>query len=188
MSVLADSRGGISNSVGLFGEKGVTLPAQTTETDMKQQVFSMILALGCTWTAMAQPAYDLSRMNREQLNRGVVAVRNGQQVVVSWRTLMTDQVGEAYDVYRNGQKLNHEPLTKGGTFFVDEQPLVGEATYEVRGGQQNGRFVLAADAKDGYLPVKLQKPADGTTPDGQTYRYMANDASVGDVDGDGTYA
>lgn len=136
---------------------------------------------------MAQPAYDLSRMNREQLNRGVVAVRNGQQVVVSWRTLMTDQVGEAYDVYRNGQKLNHEPLTKGGTFFVDEQPLVGEATYEVRGGQQNGRFVLAADAKDGYLPVNLQKPADGTTPDGQTYRYMANDASVGDVDGDGTY-
>lgn len=136
---------------------------------------------------MAQPAYDLSRMNREQLNRGVVAVRNGQQVVVSWRTLMTDQVGEAYDVYRNGQKLNHEPLTKGGTFFVDEQPLMGDATYEVRGGQQNGRFVLAADAKDGYLPVKLQKPADGTTPDGQTYRYMANDASVGDVDGDGTY-
>lgn len=136
---------------------------------------------------MAQPAYDLSRMNREQLNRGVVAVRNGQQVVVSWRTLMTDQVGEAYDVYRNGQKLNREPLTKGGTFFVDEQPLVGEATYEVRGGQQNGRFVLAADAKDGYLPVKLQKPADGTTPDGQAFAYSANDASVGDVDGDGTY-
>ena len=147
----------------------------------------MILALGCTWTAMAQPAYDLGKMNRERLNRGVVAVRNGQQVVVGWRTLMTDQVGEAYDVYRNGQKLNSEPLTKGGTFFVDQQPLAGEATYEVRGGQQNGRFVLAADAQDGYLPVKLQKPADGTTPDGQTFTYSANDASVGDVDGDGQY-
>ena len=72
---------------------------------------------------MAQPAYDLKGMNREQLNRGVVAVRNGQQVVVSWRTLTTDPVGEAYDVYRNGQKLNRKPLTKGGTFFVDEQPL-----------------------------------------------------------------
>ena len=42
---------------------------------------------------MAQPAYDLKGMNREQLNRGVVAVRNGQQVVVSWRTLTTDPVG-----------------------------------------------------------------------------------------------
>ena len=60
---------------------------------------------------MAQPAYDLNAMNREQLNRGVVAVRDGQQVVVSWRTLTTDQVGEPYDVYRNGQKLNRKPLT-----------------------------------------------------------------------------
>ena len=147
----------------------------------------MILALGCSWAAMAQPAYDLKAMNREQLNRGVVAVRNGQQVVVSWRTLTTDPVGEAYDVYRNGQKLNRKPLTKGGTFFVDEQPLDGEAIYEVKGGQKNGRFVLAKESPDGYLPVKLQKPADGETPDGRTYSYSANDASVGDVDGDGTY-
>lgn len=147
----------------------------------------MILALGCSWAAMAQPAYDLKAMNREQLNRGVVAVRNGQQVVVSWRTLTTDQVGEAYDVYRNGQKLNRKPLTKGGTFFVDEQPLDGEAIYEVKGGQKNGRFVLAKESPDGYLPVKLQKPADGETPDGKTYSYSANDGSVGDVDGDGTY-
>ena len=136
---------------------------------------------------MAQPAYDLKAMNREQLNRGVVAVRNGQQVVVSWRTLTTDPVGEAYDVYRNGQKLNRKPLTKGGTFFVDEQPLDGEAVYEVKGGQKNGRFVLAKESPDGYLPVKLQKPADGETPDGKTYSYSANDGSVGDVDGDGTY-
>lgn len=147
----------------------------------------MILALGCSWAAMAQPAYNLKGMKRDQLNRGVVAVRNGQQVVVSWRTLTTDKVGEAYDVYRNGQKLNRQPLTKGGTFYVDEQPLDGEATYEVRGGRKNGRFVLAKEAKDGYLPVKLQKPADGETPDGRTYSYSANDASVGDVDGDGTY-
>ena len=147
----------------------------------------MILALGCSWAAMAQPAYDLKAMNREQLNRGVVAVRNGQQVVVSWRTLTTDPVGEAYDVYRNGQKLNRKPLTKGGTFFVDEQPLDGEAVYEVKGDQKNGRFVLAKESPDGYLPVKLQKPADGETPDGKTYSYSANDGSVGDVDGDGTY-
>ena len=147
----------------------------------------MILALGCSWAAMAQPAYDLKAMNREQLNRGVVAVRNGQQVVVGWRTLTTDPVGEAYDVYRNGQKLNRKPLTKGGTFFVDEQPLDGEAIYEVKGGQKNGRFVLAKESPDGYLPVKLQKPADGETPDGKTYSYSANDGSVGDVDGDGTY-
>ena len=122
--------------------------------------------------------------NREQLNRGVVAIRSGRQVVVSWRTLTSDAVGEAFDVYRNGRKLNTEPMRQGGTFFVDEAPLTADATYEVRGGGKNGCYQLLADAPDGYLPIKLQKPADGVTPDGRTFGYTANDASVGDVDGD----
>ncbi|MBL1488891.1 hypothetical protein ELC62_31085, partial [Klebsiella pneumoniae] len=44
-----------------------------------------------------------------------------------------------------------------------------------------------ANAPDGYLTIPLQKPADGECPDGRQYRYSANDASVGDVDGDGQY-
>src|SRR4029079_16242086 len=35
--------------------------------------------------------------------------------------------------------------------------------------------------------VPLDKPADAYTKDGQPYTYNANDASVGDVDGDGQY-
>ena len=138
-------------------------------------------------TCTAQPRYDLDRMQREHLDRGVVAIRNGRQVVVSWRTLENDAKGQPFDVLRNGVKLNRKPLTTGGTFFIDEQPLAGEATYEVRGGGNDGRFTLVADAPDGYIAVKLQKPADGITPDGRTYSSSANDASVGDVDGDGQY-
>ncbi len=41
-------------------------------------------------TAIAQPRYDLEKMSRERLNRGVVAVRSGERVVVSWRTLSSD--------------------------------------------------------------------------------------------------
>ena len=33
----------------------------------------------------------------------------------------------------------------------------------------------------------MQKPADGVTPAGDTYTYSPNDASIGDVDGDGEY-
>jgi rhamnogalacturonan endolyase len=117
----------------------------------------------------------------------VVAIRQGKQVVVSWRTLTSDAVGQAFDVYRNGQKLNSQPLCQGGTFYIDEAPLAGGATYEVRGGGKNGSYQLRADAPEGYLSVKLQKPADGITPDGRTFSYTANDASVGDVDGDGQY-
>ena len=34
---------------------------------------------------------------------------------------------------------------------------------------------------------RCSKPADGVTPTGEAYTYSANDMSVGDVDGDGTY-
>ena len=154
--------------------------------------------------ATAQTNYDYSKLQREQLNRGVVAVRTEDgKVAVSWRTLMSDPKGHPYDVYRNGVKLNKEPLTTGGTFFIDEQPLQTDATYEIRGGGSSGKWLLKADAPIGYLTIPLQKPEGGKVPvmqqtpppgrrpgrwrDNGSYQYTANDASVGDVDGDGQY-
>ncbi len=40
---------------------------------------------------------------------------------------------------------------------------------------------------ESYLTIPLQKPADVTLADGNTYSYSANDASCGDLDGDGEY-
>ena len=138
--------------------------------------------------ALSQPRYDHTQLSMERLDRGVVAVRQADgKVFVSWRVLRDDAKGQPFDVYRNGEKLNGQPLTSGGTCFVDEQPLAGDVVYEVKGGQADGSFTLCSDAPVGYLPVKLQKPADGTTPDGRTYSYSANDATVADVDGDGQY-
>ena len=152
----------------------------------------------------AQTNYNYSKLQREQLNRGVVAVRTEDgKVAVSWRTLMSDPKGQPYDVYRNGVKLNTKPLTTGGTFFIDEQPLQTDATYEIRGGGSSGKWLLRADAPIGYLTIPLQKPEGGQVPvmqqlppqgrrpsrwrDDGSYQYTANDASVGDVDGDGQY-
>ena len=150
-------------------------------------ILALLITLDLQPILLAQPRYDRTRMNLEHLNRGVVAFRNGAQVIVSWRTLSTDAIGQPFDIFRNGQKLNAAPLTKGGTFFIDAQPLTGDATYEVRGGGNDGAFTLKANAPDGYLSLKLEKPAAGTTPDGESYTYSANDASVADVDGDGQY-
>ena len=148
-----------------------------------------LFSLFCFAVMTGQPRYDFSRLATERLDRGVVAVRQDDgKVFISWRILKSDQKGEPFDVYRNGVKLNAEPLTQGGSFFVDEQPLQGgEAVYEVRGGNLDGSFILAHDAPKGYLSLPLEKPADGTTPDGRRYSYSANDASVADVDGDGQY-
>ena len=153
-----------------------------------KHIFMTVIAASICATSLAQPRYGMDNIQRERLDRGVVAIRqDAGHVVVSWRTLYSDKKGEPFDIYRNGVKLNAEPLTKGGTFYVDDKPIDGDATYEIRGGGRDGKFTLAANAPEGYLPIRLQKPADGTTPDGRTYSYSPNDASVGDVDGDGQY-
>ena len=154
---------------------------------MRKLLLTLIIFISSAATALSQPRYNLEQMSLEPLNRGVVALREGNHVVVSWRTLRSDRPGERFNVYRNGRKLTKKALTKGGTFYIDEQPETGDAVYEVRGGGHDGRYTLRADAPDGYLPIKIEKPAGGTSPDGTRYTYHANDASAGDVDGDGQY-
>ena len=156
---------------------------------MKKQLLKLLSMLIVTTTTWAQPKYDLTKISREKLNRGLVAVRTQDgRVTLSWRTLGSDKKGELFDIYRDGVKLNTQPLTSGGTFFIDEQaPKTSDIIYEVRGGNQNGSFTLKVDAPADYLPIPIQKPEGGTTPDGRSYQYSANDCSVGDVDGDGQY-
>ena len=156
---------------------------------MKRTIVKMIVIIltlhVSPFTAQAQPRYDMEKICRERLDRGVVAIRDRQKVIVSWRLLKTDDPNQTFDVYRNGQKLSASKT--GGTFYVDESPLSGDVVYEVRGGSKNGSYILKADAPEGYIPIPIEKPADGVTPSGQPYFYIANDASVGDVDGDGQY-
>jgi rhamnogalacturonan endolyase len=126
----------------------------------------------------------------ERLGRGVVAVHDGNgKVFVSWRLLGTDDGALGFNVYRddgNAQpvKLNGEPLS-GATNFIDTgAPTDQPNSYFVRpvldGSEQaaSAAFTLppAATATP-YLRVPLQ------TLEG----YSPNDASVGDLDGDGDY-
>ena len=145
-------------------------------------IYILLSTIGLTGSA--QTNYDYDHLQRERLNRGVAAVRTPDgKVAVSWRTLRSDRKGEPFDIYRNGEKLNREPLVTGGTFFIDEHPIDGDATYEVRCKMSDGRSKMdegrcKVGDNIGYLPIPLQKPEG---------RYSANDASVGDVDGDGQY-
>ena len=134
----------------------------------------------------AQPRYDFSKLQRERLDRGVVAFKKDGKTIIQWRTLRSDVVGEPFSVYRDGRLLTSSPLTTGGTFYV-EDAHEGDALYEVRGGGINGRYLLKADAPDGYLCVPIERPASQTDERGREISYSANDASVGDVDGDGQY-
>ena len=125
----------------------------------------------------------------EALDRGVVAVpAEGGGMLVSWRLLGSDPQGTAFNLYRDGERITAQPLT-GPTSFVDAAGSAG-STYSVR-AVVNGREEAASEPasvwQDGYLSIPLKPPADRVTPTGEAYSYTANDASVGDLDGDGQY-
>ena len=148
----------------------------------------MLLGMACFATALhAQPRYDYNKLQRERLNRGVVAFRQDGKTIIQWRALRSDTVSEPFTIYRNGQPLTTAPLKMGGTFFIDHEAPQGDALYEVRGGGVDGQFLLKADAPEGYLRIPIERPASKTDERGRDITYSANDASVGDVDGDGQY-
>lgn len=144
---------------------------------------------GGSISAFAQANYDFSKLKMEPLGRGVVAVRQSpDKVNVSWRYLSQDPESQAFDVYRDGKKINKQPI-KDATFFTDNYKGAESAVYEVRPskGKLSGSYTLPADAPTGYINIPLDRPELGVDPNGKEYFYNANDASLGDVDGDGEY-
>ena len=138
---------------------------------------------------VAQPNYDFSKLKREHLGRGVIAIReNPSTVAVSWRYLSSDPMDESFDVYRNGEKVNKYPI-RNATFFQDIYKGTESVLYTVKAIQSKTEscYQLPSDAPAGYLNIPLNRPENGTTPAGQSYFYAPNDASIGDVDGDGEY-
>lgn len=130
----------------------------------------------------------------ERLGRGLVAVRVPGGVFLSWRLLGTDPPGVAFDLCRDGRRLHQVPLTGATNFLDTDAPTPAGAaaaapgpryTLTVAGGAEPPSAALPWDLP--YLSVPLRRPAGGTAPDGVAYVYHANDASVGDLDGDGEY-
>ncbi|WP_117209549.1 CBM35 domain-containing protein [Allorhizocola rhizosphaerae] len=117
----------------------------------------------------------------EDLNRGLISLRSGNGNFVSWRMLGTEPSSVSYRLYRGSTLV----ATQSHTNFYDNGAAAGSA-YTVR-AVVNGVEGPASEpalqiGSSGYLDVPIQVPAAG--PD---YTYSANDASVGDMDGDGQY-
>lgn len=121
----------------------------------------------------------------EKLDRGVISVRSGSGNLVSWRWLGTDPDGVAFNVYRGGVRVNAVPLT-GATDFLDAGAAAG-SSYTVRAvvnGSEQAASPVSLSFANGYHDVPVSPPAGGSNASG-SYAYEANDASVGDLDGDG---
>jgi rhamnogalacturonan endolyase len=142
----------------------------------------LAIAAALTGVGAAPP-----RRQVERLGRGLVAVRQADGAVwLSWRLLGTDTEAVAFNLYRSTGgarpvRVNARALV-ASTHYVDRgAPADAVLRYSVRavirGREQpaSGSFMLAG-AKP-YLEVLLRTPAG----------YSPNDASVGDLDGDGEY-
>ncbi|MEU1366833.1 rhamnogalacturonan lyase [Streptomyces sp. NPDC005803] len=133
-----------------------------------------------------QTSHAATARQAEALDRGVVSVHTDAGNLISWRWLATDADSVSFNVYRAGTKVNASPVTGSTNYFHAGAP--NSADYTVRAvvsGVEQGDSVHAIQFRSGYKDVPISPPAGGTTPDGVAYTYEANDASVGDLDGDG---
>lgn len=141
--------------------------------------------------AVVPATTDTAALKRqvENLDRAPVAVLTDQGVTVSWRMLGLDKDTVAFQVLRDGVNITPEPL-RNATMLVDPDGTA-ESSYVIKTvGNGQGQDKLTEAVKplaQNYLAIKLDKPADGVTPDGKPYTYSANDATVADLDGDGKY-
>jgi rhamnogalacturonan endolyase len=138
--------------------------------------------------AFLLPVTALSQRQMEYLNRGIIAMPDGKgNIFISWRLLATDAPGIAFNVYRlvnndKAAKLNTTPVTAATSWLDERTDTTQTYTYQIA-AIVNGKeikdartYTIKAGAP-GYLSIPLKTPAG----------YAPNDASVGDLDGDGTY-
>ena len=128
-------------------------------------VFTMVLS------AHAQRTMD-------KLDRGLVAVQTSGGVFCTWRIFGEEYYDVTYNIYRNGTKLNSEPLTVSN--YTDNGGSAS-STYQVEA-------VVRGTAQAKCDPVKpwSQEYLEITPNHGSlTSTYVPNDVCCADVDGDG---
>lgn len=177
-----------------------TRRAMTTGFVAAASVFALVLSGVAVTPANAAGDRLPNGVRLEHLDRALVAATTPDGVFLSWRLLASEVSGHSstgltgvdFNVYRNGQRI---ATVTDSTNYLDRAAPAG-AEYRVkpvRWGQEIGRSAPVRAWATNYLDVPLKKPADGVTPpsapapNGVPYTYRANDASVGDVDGDGQY-
>lgn len=124
----------------------------------------------------------------EALDRGLIAMKSGNGMFVSWRYLGTDNNTTSFKLYRDGN-LVYTSNQDAPTCYQDNGGSTSSVyTLEtVNNGSVTETSGMTASSANNYLDVPLTPPADLTMPDGTTCSYHANDCSPADLDGDGEY-
>lgn len=128
----------------------------------------------------------LAQPKMEYLTRGLHVVPDGKgDALVSWRLLGTEDTTVNFNLYRTEGKskvlLTPLPISIA-TSYLDKIDTTKEYVYTVKAvvagkEEKTGESMTVKPGLKSYLSIPLQTPTG----------YSANDASVGDMDGDGVY-
>ena len=133
-------------------------------------------------TMSAAAKYGTGKNVMEYLNRGISAINTGNGMLVSWRFLANDADDAEFKLYR-GNELIYTSKTGQATCYLDKG---GSSSSQYRVDYLSGGKVVNSEkcsliSNKDYFDIPLN------IPKGSGCTYSANDCSVGDVDGDGTY-
>ena len=145
---------------------------------MKKQILTVALLVLGSLTGMAQRQFD-------NLDRGLIAVKQSGGMYCSWRINADEYYGVTYDLYRDGVKVNDKPLTISN--YTDPNgTLTSQYTVKaVHAGLESEASKVGYNLSDNWLEVKKPKRISNDGKTDISNLYEPNDATIGDVDGDG---
>ncbi|MEH1122875.1 rhamnogalacturonan lyase family protein [Micromonospora sp. CPCC 206061] len=165
------------NGTACTGSVGATTGAPTSAPPTSSAPTS---APPTTLPPTSPPPTSGNGKQMEDLNRGLISVRSGSGNLVSWRLFGYEAASTAFNVYRGSTKVNATPITNSTNYL--DSGAAADASYTVRavvnGAEQGASESSLRFTGGGHLDVPISAPGGG---------YVANDASVGDLDGDGQY-
>lgn len=147
---------------------------------MKRHTLCLIILCALSQIVQAQRMTD-------KLDRGLVAIKQTSGVYISWRIFGEEYYDVAYNLYRDGIKLNTTPLT---TSNYTDATGTQQSTYTVapisQGKEQEPCAAVPVWANP-YIDITIPEAYDrtGARVSNGDGGYILNDVSLGDVTGDG---
>ncbi len=132
----------------------------------------------CILLLLLGSVYSFAQRQMENLGRGLVAQKITGGVYINWRITGQEWYGTAYNLYRDGVKLNAAPIT-GASNYTDAGGTT-QSVYtvtSVKNGVESAPSKAAIMSTNGYLNIPLRELG--------VSGYAPNDATAADLDGDG---
>ena len=115
----------------------------------------------------------------DKLDRGLVAVKTTKGVYCSWRIQADEYYDVKYNLYRDGTKVNAEPLDVSNFTDTSGSESSQYTVKAVLNGVEQQASKAATVFKSNYKEIKIKQDASLKAT------YEPNDACCADVDGDG---